>query len=188
MQTYYLRRSAVDPEFLEIVLEGVVIQEVRVLFQIPGSRVSFSCLDEVLVWLQETEYKLAKASAYRLLARRSYPKLTLLQKLREKKYSEIQCRKVIGEIEKLGYLSDEDYGEKAVSQKINQGYGPKHIERYLQGLGLNPRLAREKMDEEKQKEALKKWEHKLRGKEKKKRIAFLIRRGFDFSMIQNLCM
>lgn len=188
MQTYSLRRSVVDPEFLEIILDGVVIHEVRVLIQIPKSHGLFSSLDEILTWLEEIEYKLVKASAYRLLARRSYPKLLLLQKLKEKKFSELQCRKVIGEIEKLGYLSDEDFGEMAVSQKINQGYGPLFIERYLQGLGLDPRLARQRMSAEKQKEAIKKWSFKLRGKEKKKRIAFLIRRGFDFSMIQELCI
>lgn len=188
MQTYSLQRSAIDPDFLEISLQGIVIQEVRVHFEIPKSQVSFSSLDEVLAWLGEIEYKQAKAYAYRLLSRRSYSKYILLKKLKEKKYGETKCQKVIGEIEQLGYLSDEDVGEMAVSQKIKQGYGPQYIERYLQELGLDPRLARQNMDVEKQREAIKKWDHKLHGKEKKKRIAFLIRRGFDFNVIQNLCV
>lgn len=185
MQTYSLRRSAVDPEFLEIISEDVVIQEVRVPYAI-RLPASFSSLDEVFACLEEMERKLTKAAAYRLLARRSYSKMRLFQKLREKKFSEEQCRKVIEEIEQLGYLSDADFGEMAIRQKMAQGYGPQYIEQYLRTLGLDPRLARQVMDEEKQKESLQKWALKLRGKEGSKRIAFLLRRGFDFRFIQ--CM
>lgn len=185
MQTYSLRRSSIDPEYLEIVFDHVVVQEVKVLFRLPRAEVSFLSVEEVLTWLGEIEVKLAKASAYRLLALRSYSKAMLLDKLKGKGFSLIPCLKVIGEIEQLGYLSDEEFGKRAVDQKIVQGYGPLYIEKYLQSKGLDPRLARQRMDREKQKQSLMKWARKLKGKEKSKMIAFLLRRGFDFSLIQN---
>lgn len=186
MQTYSLRRSAFDPEYIEVVFDQSVVQEVKVLFKLPRVPVSFSSLEEVLSWLKDVEQKLAKGVSYRLLSSRSYSKMGLFQKLKMKGFSEKVSLGVIEEIEKLGYLSDADFGKGVVDQKIAQGYGPMYIEQYLKVKGLNPRLAREIMDGEKQRESLKKWEKKLKGKEKHKKIAFLLRRGFDLSMIQNI--
>ncbi len=186
MQTFSLQRSSFDPEYLEVILDGALVQEIRVLFKLPSIPVSFPSLEEVLFWLKEEEVKLAKAYAYRLLSMRSYSKMGLFQKLKGKGFSENGSVQVIGEIEKQGFLSDEEFGKGVVDQKMAQGYGPLYIERYLKAKGLDPKLARERMDGEKQKEALKKWEQKLKGKEKQKKIAFLLRRGFDFSVIRNI--
>jgi SOS response regulatory protein OraA/RecX len=186
MQIYSLHRSAFDPEYVEVIVDGSVVQEVKVLFKLPSIPHSFSSLEEVLSWLNDVEQKLTKAYAYRLLSARSYSKMGLFQKLKMKGFSEKVSLKVMGEVEKLGFLSDEDFGRGVVDQKIAQGYGPMYIERYLSAKGLDPRLARERMDREKQRESLKKWEQKLKGKEKNKKIAFLLRRGFDFSAIQNI--
>ncbi len=184
MQTYSLRRSEFDPEFLEIILDHVIVQEVRFPCPIKNLERSFSSLEEIFAWLEKTEEKLAKAAAYRFLSRRSFSKETLFQKLREKKFSHPLCRKVVEEMEKMGIVSDADFGEAVLRQKMGQGYGPQYIERYFKQLGLDPKLVREKMDEKAQRELVQKWMLKLRDKEKSKKIAFLLRRGFDFGLIQ----
>jgi SOS response regulatory protein OraA/RecX len=186
MHTYFLRRSLVDPDFLEVVLENSVIQELKISFAIRRIPPSFATLDEVAAWLKATEYKLVKSYVAYLLARRSYSKASLLQKLKAKKFSSPMCAQVINEFERLGYLSDEEFTEMAIRQKMSQGYGPYYIERYLRGKGLSSHLVRERMTEQNQKESLKKWLLKLRGKDRLKITAFLLRRGFDLSVIQ--CM
>lgn len=187
MQVYSLRRSAFDPEFLEIILDGVVIQEVKVLYSIKKIETSFGSAEEIFAWLEKMETQLAKSAACRLLARRSFSKEGLFQKLREKKFSEMQCRKVVAEMEKMGVLSDLDFGEALLLRKMAQGYGPRYIEKYFEQKGLDPGLVRQRIDEEKQKELLEKWALKMRGKERKQKIAFLLRRGFDFRLIHNIC-
>lgn len=183
---YSLRRSIIDSHFLEILFGGAVIQEVKVPFAIRYIPSSFGTLEELNHWLEQTEDKLVKSAAYRFLSRRSYSKAILLQKLKEKKYSLSKCLKVVDELEKLGYLSDADYVEMLIRQKMRQGYGPLHIERALRENGLDASVVRERMDVQMQKEAVTKWFMKMRGKEKSKMIAFLLRRGFDYSVIQ--CM
>lgn len=183
---YALRRSLIDPQFLEVVQEGVVIQEIKVPFEIRYIPSSFPSMEALADWLEKIEGKLVKNAAYRFLSRRSYSKAALLQKLQEKKYSLPKCQKMVDELEKLGYLSDADYMEMLIRQKVRQGYGPSYIERVFRENGLDPRAVRERMDAPMQKEALKKWIAKLRGKEKPKMIAFLLRKGFDYSVIQ--CM
>lgn len=184
MQKYSLRRSAIDPDFLEIVLEGIAIQEIAVPFKIRYFPPSFDTEEEVRLWLAQMEEKLLKSSAYRLLARRSYSKTMLQQKLKEKRFSSSQIEKIVDEFEKLGYLSDADYAEMLIQQKMRQGYGPLHIERVFRDQGLDVCIVRKRMNQQMQKEAIKKWLVKLRGKDKSKQIAFLLRRGFDYSVIQ----
>jgi SOS response regulatory protein OraA/RecX len=186
MQTYFLRQSSFDPSFFEIQCEGVVVAEVKILFVLRSIPRSFSSQEEILQWLQETEAKLAKAYAYRLLGGRSYAKAALSQKMKGKGFSEEVCRKIIGEIEELGYLSDGDFAGRVIEQKMRQGYGPFYIERYLQQKGLDPTLVRLKIDEKTQKALLEKWMNKLRSKDRKQKISFLIRKGFDIELIQ--CM
>lgn len=179
-----IRQSTFDPAYWEVLLDGVVIQEMKISFPLRGVPRDFVSLDAITTWLEETEYKLVKAAAYRLLARRSYSKAMLFRKLKEKKFSEKTYQKVIEEIEKLGYLSDSDFGYALVEQKIRQGYGPYYIERFLQEKGLDSSIVRQKMDAKTQKESIKKWALKLRGKDPAKMTAFLMRRGFDLEMIR----
>lgn len=177
----YIRRSAFDPRFWEVVENDVIIQELQIEFQIYETPESFIDLEAIITWLQETEYKYARKKAFSYLARKSYSKAMLLQKLREKKFSQKTCVEVIQEIEKLGYLSDEDFAKSFVEQKVRQGYGPHMIKRFLQEKGLDCKNV--KMD---QKAAMQKWAQKLRGKDRSKKTAFLLRKGFDFELIRSV--
>jgi SOS response regulatory protein OraA/RecX len=177
-----LRQSTFDTSFWEVISDGIVIKEIRVSIPFKGVPRFFASLEEITIWLEEKEYKIAKNYALWLLGRRSYSKAMLFKKLKEKRVSEPQSTRLIEEFEKLGYLSDNDYARAMREQKIRQGYGPRYIEQYFRSKGLDPKLA--KTDEVSQKEALKKWETKLRGKDPAKRSAFLLRKGFDFEFIR----
>jgi SOS response regulatory protein OraA/RecX len=185
MEICTLRKSAVDPEFFEILSNGVVVQEVKISFRLYRIPKNFDSVKEVLSWIDETGTKLAKASAYRMLGRKSYSKASLLRKLIEKGFPSTVCQKIIEDLEKFGYLSDNDFAERIILQKIRQGYGPYYIEQYIKQQGMNPSLVRKMINEKTQKEALAKWTTKLKLKEKKKQIAFLVRKGFDFSVCRD---
>ena len=172
---YRLRRSQIDPDFLEVVQEEIVVQEIRFRLNLRNPP-SFATLNEIEIWLHEYEWKRAKGAAYRLIAGRSFSKAGLLQKLRAKKFSPAVCEKVVCELEKLGYLSDADFTEQLIAKKIRQGYGPRYIERVLQEQGLD--ASRLQMKQEAQAMAIRKWLAKKRG------IPFLLRKGFDFALIQ----
>lgn len=176
-----LRQSTFDPNFWEVLSDDIVIKEIPIPFPLRGVPRFFANLEEIFYWLEQKEYKLIKNAALRLLARRSYTKAMLLKKLIEKKFSQEPCLKLISEFEKLGYLSDDDYAQAMLSQKIRQGYGPRYIEQYFRSKGLDPKLV--KVDIHTQKQAMKKWEAKLQGKEPLKRKVFLLRKGFDFELI-----
>jgi len=185
MEICSLRKSLVDPEFFEILSNGIVVQEVKINFKIYRIPKTFPSVKEILSWLDETGAKLAKASAYRMLGRQSYSKASLLRKLTEKGFPLAVCQKIIEDLEKFGYLSDEDFAERVIQQKIRQGYGPFYIEQYIKQQGMNPNLVRKIIDEKTQKKAIEKWTIKLKTKEKKKQIAFLLRKGFDFNICRN---
>lgn len=184
MPIFSLRKSAVDPEFFEVICEGAIVDEIKVPFTIRSLPSSFSSLEEIFVWLEKTEKRLAKNFAYCLLARKGYSQSALKKKLEMKKYSPRVSETIINELAELGYLSDESLAEAIVLQKLRQGYGPAYIRLYLQKKGLSPDLAREMIDEKAQIQAMKKWETKLKGKSREMKIAFLLRKGFDFSVLR----
>ncbi len=178
-----IRQSTFDPNFWEVLSDGIVLQEIAVSFPLKNIPRYFANLEEINSWLEKTEYKRVKNAALYLVARRSYSKAMLFKKLKDKKFSQKQCLKVIGEFETLGYLSDHDYAQMLLEQKMRQGYGPRYIEQYFRTKGLDPKLVKITVVEEKQ--AMKKWEQKIRGKEPQKKIAFLLKKGFSFDAIRN---
>lgn len=184
MQVYFLRRSRIDSQFVEIVKGDLVIEELKFPTTIQKFPRGFPSKEELLFWIDETIKKQIKILAYRLLNRKNYSKNSLSQKLIEKGFSSQFCEKIIDELEKMGYLSDQDYAETLIRQKMRQGYGPSYIERYLQGKGLDPHQNRIDMDSETQKESIQKWLIKCRGKNRNQIFLFLLRRGFDLDVIK----
>ena len=180
MLVYTLKKSTFDPTYWEVLLNGEVIQEIKIVFPLKKVPPFFKALEEIEPWLFSEERKLAKAYAFRLLNMRSYSKKILFQKLEKKGFSENVSNELIIEIERLGFLPEKELAESIVRRKIQQGYGPRYIQQYLKEKGLDPTHL--EIDEEK---ALEKWIPKLKGKEKQKVIPFLIRKGFSLDKIHS---
>lgn len=183
MNTYSLRKSEIDSSFWEVVSNGTVVREIRITFALKRVPPFFKTLDEIDPWLEKEENRLIKSYAYWLLNQRSYSKKTLSQKLRLKGYSEDKSTKIIGEIESFGYLPDAELAESIVRSKLRQGYGPFYIKQVLKEKGLDSYPIQ--IDETALKAALQKWDTKLKGKEKPKAIAFLLRKGFSLETINS---
>lgn len=181
---YFLRRSLFDPQFIEIIKDGCVVEERKASLAIKKLLQKFSSREELLLWLEEEENKQIKIAAYRMLGRKSYSKWAISQKLKEKGFSSGAIQKIIDELEKMGYLSDSDYTAMVISQKIRQGYGPAYIEKYLELKKLDASLVRIEMDYGRQKEFIQKWLVKCRGKNRNQNFQFLVKRGFDLNVIK----
>ena len=176
-----LCRSAIDFDYIEIRNNGMVVKEIFIPFQIKRIPKSFESIEAVEKWLRETEWKLARFSAYRWLAMRNIPSRALRKKLEQKNYSEDVCNRVIEELERLGYLKDDEYLESAIRRDFRKGYGPRWIEMKLRSQGLSETGVRKWITPEMQREKIRAWA--LKCKSKKKAVAVLQRRGFDAELI-----
>ena len=122
--------------------------------------------------------KLARKTAFRLLAMRSYHSAKLRQKLEEKGFSKEVIEPVIEECKRLGFLQDEEWERCAILREFRRGYGPRYIEMKLR---LSRQKVREWISREMQRERAEQLRKKLGSREKA--IRSLQRRGFDFDIV-----
>lgn len=170
-----LVRSIVDPKWVEIQENGVVLQEIEVLFKLWKIPKSFSSQEEVVEWLHKTEHKQAKNRAYRLLSGRSYPSTILKKKLKEAGYAEALCEQLIQELQLLGYIQDEDFWLSFVKAEFRKGNGPRLIELKGKMKGMPVHIVRTHISLEMQREKIKQLE--------KKGFHSLLRKGFDSDLL-----
>jgi SOS response regulatory protein OraA/RecX len=170
-----LIRAEIDPQWMEIRENGVVVQEVEVHFRLWKIPKSFGSLAEVLEWLNQTERKQAKNRAYRLLSSRAYPSSVLKKKLEGAGYSQKLCRELIDELQAAGYIQDEDFWASFVRVEFRKGNGPRLIE--LKGMvkGMPVHLVRAHISDEMQREKIQSLE--------RKGFQSLLRKGFDSELL-----
>ena len=80
------------------------------------------------------------AQALRWLARRDYSAHELTQRLLTKGADQAVCEDVVGEMQELGYQSDERYTEVFVRQRVDRRQGPRKIEWDLRAKGVDDTL------------------------------------------------
>lgn len=128
----------------------------------------------------------------RILAKRPYPRKTLLSKLTSKGFIRHSAEKVLTDFEEKGWIDDESYARSYVHDKYNlAGWGPKKIEMYLKRDGVSSQVIESAMDALEPNESLsttleklvnKRKLHFLREKDtfkrKKKVVDYLLRKGF----------
>lgn len=182
---YTLRRSLIDPRFVEIVCADTVVQEIAASLAIRKMGCRFSSLDACVEWLEKEELRLAKAAAYRLLAGRSYARAALEKKIKQRDFSDSVCKEVVSELERLGYLNDSVWRESAIERELAKGYGPRHIELKLRSQGIDASFVRAAIDRSRQIASIKKLLEKNRKKKGLALMAFLARRGFDSDCISD---
>lgn len=136
------------------------------------------------------ELEKAKQYAVKCLARKQYLSHELKKKLSEVHVSESTVSKAIAHFTQLGYLNDKDWIQQFISKQSGRRYGPKAIAQKLRQKGVSgsqiPSL-QTPSDETKQVRQILQTRFKSRDlsipKEKQRAIAFLLRRGFSFSLI-----
>ena len=121
--------------------------------------------------------KLARKTAFRLLAMRSYHSVKLYQKLIDKGFPEEVCRDVIEECKRLGFLQDEEWEKNAILREFKRGHGPRYIEMKLR---LSRQKVRALITRDMQRERMGQLVSKLGPREKALRA--LQRRGFDLDI------
>lgn len=134
---------------------------------------------------------LAKKSAAKTLARRSMSEGELAKKLRDKGFSDTDTRDAVSWFSEHGFVDDEAYTDELVKYYTSRGYGKRRIKDELYRRGISRELTEEATaslpDFTDEIRGL--IEKKLHGEEltpdkKKKIVAFLIRRGFEYNEIK----
>jgi len=146
---------------------------------------------------QEQRYHDAYLAAMRLLNYRMRTQKELGQRLAEKKFDGETVSRVIQKLLSLGLISDSRFAEAYVASKIaSKPVGKRELERKLREKGLSKAAASEAIAEvgneesqlelallaaERKMHSLKRFEER---KKKEKLVAFLARRGFEWSTIK----
>ncbi len=176
---FWLQRSTIDHQWLEIHSQTGIVAEVKVPFCIRRFPKSFDSLDTVHSWLKDTERRLVKLKAYQLVSMRSYASSVLLSKLMERGYARSVCLDVVDELKALGYVQDEEFAKGLVLREFAKGYGPRYIEMKLKSIGLSSDLVAQlitpSMQRKKMMDLKNKWGEKAQ-------IQKFIRRGFDLQI------
>lgn len=176
----YIKRSALEPDLFEVWDRDSCIDEIAAPFALKKWPKSFDSLEQIKTWLKETEAKLARFAAYRMIAMRNYPGAIVLKKLQEKRFSESISQTIVEELKRAGYIQDGEWTEQAILREFRKGCGPRLIEMKLRSKGIEAgqvrKLISSEMQREKIREILKKFP-----KEKASRM--LQRKGFDFELI-----
>jgi regulatory protein len=182
-------RSATDPNWIELQEDGVVIQEIEVRFNFRKmSHVSLT-LEEALTFLKETERRQGKTYAFWLLSAKSYPSTLLGKKLSEKGYSAGVVQEILEKLSDLGLTQDEEWFAREVARELSSGHGPRFIEAKWRAKGLPADKVRTHLSEAMQEEKIRElWpKFSLRKKDRQKAIQALVRRGFDFGVVLQVC-
>lgn len=132
-----------NPRLLLITVDGEEYREVlssffkEALNCLPIDLPNFTEVDE---WFFSLEMRLAKKQAFYLLGLKSYPKSQLRKKFEDCKISSLTIDQLLIDLEKWGYLNDEEWIGHFITKEINKGYGP---------LIIRMKLQEKKIDEEK---------------------------------------
>jgi len=173
-----LSKSAIDSTWYEIRSGADVIEEIEIRFSLYRIPKSFDSVELIHRWIEELERKLVRNRAYRLISARSYPSSLLRKKLLEKKYSETLCNEMVEELQRLGYVQDEEWARRLIEREFARGNGPRLIELKLKIKGVSPSQVRQiitrEMERKKIRELMKKG----------KTPQSLVRKGFDYSLIE----
>ena len=89
--------------------------------------------------LEHQVYDLNHAFDYAvsLLARRDYSTHELKKKLKERGYNEHAYEVVVDDLESMGKVNNERYGQNLVAYRARRGHGPARIRNQLQKSGLS---------------------------------------------------
>jgi len=75
--------------------------------------------------------------AVSLLSRRDYSTKELKKKLAERGYAEHACEVIVDDLESMGKINDERYGQNQVAFRARRGHGPVRIRAALKTSGLS---------------------------------------------------
>ncbi len=147
--------------------------------------------------LEDLVYVKARDAAFRILGFKSRTEKELYDKLIEKEYSDEVATKIVEEMKKYKYVDDETYAQNFLKENIEyKGVGVKKIKYLLSQKGVSRQVIDSLFEEdnfydEQLAKVIALIEQKTRridinnitDKEKKKIYDFLLRRGYNYSII-----
>ncbi len=152
--------------------------------------------EEITTWTDETEFLRAKNSALYSLGRRDHSKHELETKLKQKGYQQIIIKRVLERLTELGFIDDQKFTGAFIQSQLRRKHFGKH--RLIQALRqkgisrdeINTAISQTDLEAENHcKISAEKKINQLRRetdpvKKKQKLIAYLMRQGFEWEIIQ----
>lgn len=145
-------------------------------------------------WVQLKQYRSALDKAVAMLAKRSFSKGEIRQRLGRTGYSENTIEMVIFKLEKNHLLNDKEFSSQWVQYRFGQKYGPKRIFQELYNKGISTEEAENALkviSERNQLEAAlilaQKAYKQTKANEapyktRQKMLAYIVRRGYDWDL------
>ncbi len=147
----------------------------------------------------EKELARARDAAYRHLSYRPRSRAEILRKLKEKGFSAPLVDRVLGDLERLGYVNDRDFAVQWTRSRIRlRSFGRRRIEQELRDRGVDRELIQDALSEafadaseldlalgeaEKKMKTLRRFDPEVR----KRRVAGLLeRKGFPAGIIRTV--
>lgn len=154
-------------------------------------------IDEFSKSFTALEYKQAKNYAIRRLSQMNLPSAKLAKSLKERLVSEPTITLLIQNLSEEGFINDQEWVNSFVRVQSQRKMGPRAIAMKLASKGMASEQAdeilRESLTDEKQRESIKQLlasRYRTRDlkdfHEKRKVIASLLRRGYDYSLVQSI--
>lgn len=148
------------------------------------------------VFIQERSYPFALEKAVRQLAARARTEKEIVDSLRKNAYPEVTIAKVMARLHEAGYINDADFAAQWTTSRASKGLGTRRICTELRQKGVNQQEIEQALSEVDDKDlmqgAYKAAQKAARGKDlsvpgnRKKILAALARRGFDFSLAKQV--
>jgi regulatory protein len=139
--------------------------------------------------MDQDEKKQVKQSAVRLLAQRNHSSYMLRRKLLMKGFSETAVDEIVLWAQDSGYVQDDEYLRAAILSEHERGHGPKAILWKLRAKGFPAETVEMAIDRilpiALQQERIRALIFK-RPMERQKMTAALLRRGYDFAVINEV--
>lgn len=182
MSFFTFKRSQVDANYLEILFDGQVFEEILFPYKVTAPSFGFSSSQELVSWLDTYEIAKVKEAAYKLLAMRSYSSHALASKLKLKGFSRKAIEAVLQKVVCQGFIEDSEQAKRIIEQKLKQGHGPLKIQKALlvKGYKVDSALM---ISEDEQIQSILSLVDVLKKLDKKKQIVFLRKKGFSSSVI-----
>lgn len=94
---------------------------------------------------QEAEFARARDYAFLLLKFRLRSEAELIGRLKQKKFSEVVCRRVVAFLKEKRFLDDEEFARSWISSRIKRPLGLRRLKRELKAKGVDSPIIEEQL-------------------------------------------
>ena len=181
----YTINDKFDNNLIFIMLDNEVLSKGLKSFYKSLKIQRFESKKQALEYFYDLEISKAKKYVYNILSKKSYHSIEIRKKLLDKFISQKTTEYLITDLINKGYLNDNAWIQRYIEKEFQKGYSLKMIELKLRykNIFFDSTPITSDMQKSKIIELIKK---RFKIFDRKKAISFLLRRGFEYSIVQEV--